>query len=146
MAQLLIEGGLSTGDGVLVPRALVAREVLPQMLRARGARVDVAPVYQTLPPPHAWVELALERLSAGEVDAVTFTSSSTVRNFIDLVRNSNRDQGTLLENVDFYSIGPITSATAREEGLSIAAEAEEYTIVGLVETLVKHRAVGAEGK
>ena len=146
VAQLLIEGGLSTGDGVLVPRALEAREVLPQMLRARGARVDVAPVYQTLPPPLAWVELTLERLSAGEVDAVTFTSSSTVRNFIDLVRNSNRDQGTLLENVDFYSIGPITSATAREEGLSIAAEAEEYTIAGLVEALVKHRAVDAEGK
>ena len=146
VADVLIEAGLARGDWVLVPRALEAREVLPRMLRARGARVDVAPVYRTVPPPRASVEPALSRMAAGEVDAVTFTSSSTVRNFARLARRLGPDGKALLEHLDFYSIGPITTATARDEGLSVAAEAEEYTIVGLVNAIVEHRAGRAKRK
>lgn len=146
VADVLIEAGLARGDWVLVPRALEAREALPRMLRARGARVDVAPVYRTVPPPRASVEPALSRMAAGEVDAVTFTSSSTVRNFVGLARGLGPDGKALLEHLDFYSIGPITTATARDEGLSVAAEAEEYTIVGLVNAIAEHRAVRAKRK
>lgn len=138
VAEQLIEAGLSEGDEVLVPRALEAREVLPCMLRARGARVDVAPVYRTVPPSRALVKPALLRIAAGEVDAVTFTSSSTVRNFVNLVRDVVPEYAELFNRLDFYSIGPITSATAHENEVPIAAQAETYTIDGLVEAIVSH--------
>lgn len=146
VADLLIEEGLEEGDEVLVPRAFEAREVLPRMLREHGARVDVAPVYRTVRPSRASAEPALAWLASGKVDAVTFTSSSTVRNFVDLVRGEGDAADALLQNLDFYSIGPITSATARDEGLSVAAEAEEYTIPGLVKAAVEHCAARAERK
>lgn len=140
VAGQLVEAGLSEGDRVLVPQALKAREVLTRMLREHGARVDVAPVYCTVLPSHASAQSALLHMVAGKVDAVTFTSSSTVRNFIDLVRSAQPGCGELLERLDFYSIGPITSATASEEGLPISAQAEAYTIEGLIEAIVQHRA------
>lgn len=140
VADLLIEAGLTDGDWVLVPRALEARDVLPRMLRACGARVDVVPVYRTVPPSRASAEPALASLIAGEADAVTFTSSSTVRNFVGLVRDVAPNPVEVLERLDFYSIGPITTTTARDESLRIAAQAEAYTIDGLVEAIVKHRA------
>jgi len=114
--------------------------VLPRMLRACGARVDVVPVYRTVPPSRASAEPALASLIAGEADAVTFTSSSTVRNFVGLVRDVAPNPVEVLERLDFYSIGPITTTTARDESLRIAAQAEAYTIDGLVEAIVKHRA------
>lgn len=118
------------GSRILLPRAEVAREVLPEQLRARGARVDEVPAYRTLPDESA-VDEARRRLEADEVDVITFTSSSTVRNFVELI-------GTRTGHARVASIGPITSATAREVGMEVAIEAEEYTVEGLVEAILRH--------
>ena len=118
----------TTGERVLLARAAQARDVLPEGLEARGYAVEVLPVYRTVtaaPDPQA---LALVR--DGGIDAVTFTSSSTVRNFVDLV-------GPLPDPAPpVVSIGPVTSDTARELGLTVSAEATEHTIDGLVATLL----------
>ena len=115
------------GARVLLARAEQARDVLPEGLGARGYAVDVLPVYRTVataPDP-----AVLERVRAGRFDAVTFTSSSTVRNFTD-------QAGPLPEPVPaVVSIGPVTSAAARDLGLTVAAEATEHTIDGLVDAV-----------
>jgi uroporphyrinogen III methyltransferase/synthase len=116
------------GEAVLVARAAQARDVLPDGLGARGYTVEVLPLYATRPaPPDDEVVAALH---AGRVDAVTFTSSSTVTNFCDAV-------GPLEHPPLVVSIGPVTSATARERGLPVDAEASEHTIDGLVARLVE---------
>jgi uroporphyrinogen III methyltransferase / synthase len=116
------------GEAVLVARAAQARDVLPDGLGARGYAVEVLPLYATRPaPPDDDVVAALH---AGRVDAVTFTSSSTVTNFCDAV-------GPLGHPPLVVSIGPVTSATARERGLRVDAEAREHTIDGLVARLVE---------
>ncbi|WP_080803584.1 uroporphyrinogen-III C-methyltransferase [Arabiibacter massiliensis] len=146
VAEQLFEAGVAEGDWVLVPRALEARDVLPRMLKARGVRVDVAPVYRTVPPARRSVEQGLARIVAGEVDAVTFTSSSTARNFAALMREHAGGEFAPPCGLSFFSIGPITSDTARELGFPIAAQASEYTVAGLVDAIVEHRAKRAEGK
>jgi uroporphyrinogen III methyltransferase / synthase len=108
---------------VLLARAEQARDVLPDGLRTLGYHVDVLALYRTRvaePDP-----AILDQVRRGQVDAVTFTSSSTVRNFVDLA-------GTLDPQPHVVSIGPITSATARELGLRVDAEATAHTIDGLV--------------
>jgi uroporphyrinogen III methyltransferase/synthase len=116
------------GQAVLVARAAQARDVLPDGLGARGYTVEVLPLYATRPaPPDDEVVAALR---AGRVDAVTFTSSSTVTNFCDAV-------GPLEHPPLVVSIGPVTSATARERGLHVDGEASEHTIDGLVARLVE---------
>jgi len=122
--------GVGGGSRVLLPRALEAREVLPDELRARGAQVDVVPVYRTVPGTGDPEVLA--RLRAGDVDAVTFTSSSTVRNFARLA------EGVDLTGVAVACIGPVTAATARELGMRVDVEPAEYTVPALVEALAAH--------
>jgi uroporphyrinogen III methyltransferase/synthase len=117
------------GERVLLARAEQARDVLPTGLEARGYAVDVLPVYRTVPAEPD--EAALARVRAGDVDAVTFTSSSTVTNFCDVVGALPDPQPLTV------SIGPVTSATAVERGLRVDAEADEHTIDGLVATLLK---------
>ncbi|HET6229137.1 MAG TPA: uroporphyrinogen-III synthase, partial [Longimicrobiaceae bacterium] len=114
---------------ILLPRAEVARSVLPDALRGRGADVVEVAAYRTV-PDGAEAESVRRRLAAGEIDVVTFTSSSTAKNFVDLA-------GTDLGGARVASIGPITSATARELGLTVDVEAEEYTISGLVAAVRK---------
>lgn len=130
VAESLLEALPAQGSGaeVLIPRAAEARDVLPDGLGERGYGVDVLPVYRTTraePDP-----AALELLRSGGVDCVTFTSSSTVTNFIDAVG----DLGDATPAV--VSIGPITSATARDAGLPPAAEATEHTINGLIHAVL----------
>jgi uroporphyrinogen III methyltransferase/synthase len=117
------------GKRILLPRAEVARSVLPDALRGRGADVVEVAAYRTV-PDGAEAESVRRRLAAGEIDVVTFTSSSTAKNFVDLA-------GTDLGGARVASIGPITSATARELGLTVDVEAEEYTISGLVAAVRK---------
>ena len=113
---------------MLVARAEQARDVLPDGLRAKGYDVEVLSLYRTVPVPAD--AAALEAVRGGDIDAVTFTSSSTVTNFSDLV-------GPLPDPPPLVvSIGPITSATARDRGLRVDFEAEEHTIGGLVRALV----------
>jgi uroporphyrinogen III methyltransferase/synthase len=127
-----LERGVGEGTKVLVPRALEAREVLPDTLRERGATVDVVPVYRTVLGNGGGS--VLERLADATVDVVTFTSSSTVRNFVELAKGI--DLADAMKSVLVASIGPITSDTARELGLTVGVEAEEYTIPGLVQAIV----------
>ena len=126
------------GRRVLIPRAQAAREILPEQLRARGAKVDVAPAYRTMVPEEAAGRVA-EAFSR-RPDWITFTSSSTVTNF---VRAAGKQ---VLEGVRIASIGPVTSGTVRSYGLTVDAEAQPYTIDGLVAALVRrHRGpTGAE--
>lgn len=116
---------------ILIPRAKEAPDLLPESLRARGALVDVVPVYETMIDESA-AEAARERLRAGEVDMVTFTSSSTVRNFLNLAGDAVPD------GLQVASIGPVTSQTARQLGLRVDVEAEQHTIPGLVEAVVSY--------
>jgi uroporphyrinogen III methyltransferase / synthase len=118
----------SAGVRVLLPRAEVARDVLPEGLRAKGYSVDVLPVYRTVPaePDPA----VLDRVRAGAVDAITFTSSSTVTNFCDTVGVKSDPAPPVV------SIGPVTSAAARARGLEVDAEADPHTIEGLVAALL----------
>jgi uroporphyrinogen III methyltransferase/synthase len=113
---------------VLVARAEQARDVLPEGLTERGYTVDVLPVYRTVraePAPEQ-----LERVRAGRIDAVTFTSSSTVTGFSDLVGPLPDPQPLVV------SIGPITSKTAADRGIRVDVEADPHSVDGLVDALL----------
>ncbi|HLW59684.1 MAG TPA: uroporphyrinogen-III synthase [bacterium] len=119
------------GARVLLPRALEARGVLPEGLRGLGAIVDVVPVYRTV-TERDQAPAVRRRLLDGEVDAVTFTSSSTVRGFVEVLGpEAPRVGGRAL----IACIGPVTAATARERGLPVGLVAREYTVPGLVAAL-----------
>jgi uroporphyrinogen III methyltransferase/synthase len=114
------------GARVLVARAESARDVLPDGLTARGYVVDVLAVYRTVavvPDP-----TVVASVRAGDVDAVTFTSSSTVTNFCDAI-------GPFEHGPTVVTIGPATSATARARGLRVDAEADPHTIDGLLDAV-----------
>ena len=129
--SLVARGGLS-GSRVLIPSAQDARDALPAGLRAHGAIVEVVPVYRTVPASIDLSWLAVE-LREGRIDAVTFTSSSTVRHFVDLVGRSAATSGRFAAAV----IGPVTAGTAREHGLADLLEAEPHTVPALVDALVR---------
>jgi uroporphyrinogen III methyltransferase/synthase len=114
------------GKRVMVARAAEARDVLPDALAERGAQVDVVPLYDTVAEP-----LDDGRRAALEAaDYVTFSSSSTVRFLIEAA-------GAFPDGARLVSIGPVTSATAREHGLTVDVEATRHDIDGLVEALVE---------
>ena len=125
-------GGLA-GARVLLPRARGARDTLPEGLRVLGALVDEIPIYETVRPPGDGGALAREIL-AGKIAAITFTSSSTVRHFVDLVGPSAATSGRFAAAV----IGPVTAHTAQELGIPVAVQAASYTVAGLVDALVQH--------
>jgi uroporphyrinogen III methyltransferase/synthase len=131
VAESLLEGFPAPGtpgERVLLARAEQARDVLPEGLGERGHTVDVLAVYRTVPAePEPRV---LERIRTGDVDAWTFTSSSTVDNFVDAVGTLPDLQPTVV------SIGPVTSQTARTRGLRVDAEADPHTIAGLVQAVL----------
>jgi len=125
----------ATNKRVLLPRALVAREVLPETLRAAGMSVDVVPVYQTVGALPERATQLRELLARREVDVVTLTSSSTVDALCELL---GADAAQQLEDVTLASIGPITTRTAEDHGLTVAITADESTSEGLVEALEAH--------
>ena len=120
------------GERVLIPRAKVAREVLPEKLREAGAEVIVPPAYESVPSSEGKEEVSL-RLQSGEIDCVTFTASSTVENFVGAF--GGREAARLLEGTRVACIGPITAGTARKHGIRVDAQAKEYTITGLIEAV-----------
>jgi len=128
-----IKDGSLAGKRVLIPRAKVAREVLPEKLREAGAEVVVPPAYETVPSSEGKEALAKE-LAAGRIDCVSFTASSTVENFVGAF--GAEEAARLLAGARVVCIGPITADTARGFGLGVDAEAREYTIPGLVEAVV----------
>lgn len=126
-----LKGAEVRGKRFLIPRAKVARDILPRSLEERGARVQVVEAYKTVRADIPAGEL--ERLLNPAPDAVIFTSSSTVTNFLDLIESAGLRK--ILERVAIGSIGPITSDTARQHGLKVSIEAADSTIGGLVEAL-----------
>ena len=125
------------GKRVLLVRAKVARDVIPDELRAAGALVDVVEAYETVVPEKSRVRLrALMKNAKRRPHIVTFTSSSTARNFAELLGNT---KARSLKNVQFASIGPVTSATLRELELPVAIEAREFTMGGLIRAIVLAR-------
>lgn len=130
MAECLVEEFRNLemrGMRVLIPRAQEAREVLPDELRLMGAEVNVVAVYKTLKPQGAEVERVRQLLSSHQLDAVAFTSSSTVRNFLELIGDKSLLRETLLA-----CIGPITASTLRESGLEPHIISREFTTEGLI--------------
>lgn len=123
------------GMRFLMPRAMVAREILPEKLREWGAQVDVVPAYQTVLPTENVSEVA-SLFKNGEVDCLTFTSSSTVSNFFNLFEK--QEILAHLKKTKIASIGPITADTARTFGLETAIMPSDYTIRGLVDAIISH--------
>ena len=143
IAESVIEalrGKIFKSSRVLLVRAKVARDVLPDELRKMGAQVDVIEAYETKVPVDSGRRL-LEVFAKPETrpHLVTFTSSSTASNFLALLGEKAQ---TLLQGVRLASIGPVTSATLRDAGFDPAIEATEYTMQGLVEAITQF----AEGK
>ncbi|HLW76353.1 MAG TPA: uroporphyrinogen-III synthase, partial [Bryobacteraceae bacterium] len=120
------------GAKILLPRAAVARDVIPVELEKRGAKVDVVEAYRTIPPKDA-SERAREAMEA-KPDWITFTSSSTVTNFVEVAGRK------ALGRAKVASIGPITSATLREFGVEPQVEADPHMIRGLIEAIVRESA------
>lgn len=126
-----------SGKRVLLVRAKVARDVIPEELRSAGAQVDVVEAYETIVPAKSKVRLrALMKDSEQRPHIVTFTSSSTARNFAELL---GIDKARSLGGVQFASIGPVTSGTLRELGMQPAIEAREFTMGGLIRAIVLAR-------
>lgn len=122
------------GKRVLWPRAAVVRPVLAKGLRARGAVVDEVVAYETVMPQTDGSSLR-SLLERGRVDAITFTSSATVKNFCALC---GAGAASLLRGVAVASLGPVTSQTARALGLTVAVEARTATVEALAEALVAY--------
>jgi uroporphyrinogen-III synthase len=128
---------------VLLVRAKIARDVIPRELRKAGAQVDVIEAYETVAPESS--ARRLKALLAGnrKPHAITFTSSSTVKNFVQLL-GLRSARAALKKPFPFHgvhtaSIGPVTSATLRELGLPVDIEASEYTMKGLVDAILGAR-------
>ena len=133
----LLERGVSLGTRVLIPRARVAREVLPEELRRAGAEVLVLPVYETRLAEAGREDMASAvraALEAGEVQYVTFTSSSTVENFFAMVAP---EQLRTYAGVRLASIGPVTAKTLEGYGFTAHIQPDEYTIPALARALAE---------
>lgn len=126
------------GKRVLLVRAKVARDVIPRELRKAGAHVDVVEAYETVVPRSSRKRLGSALQNPRQrPHVVTFTSSSTVRNFVALLGSHGRvaRAHTGLHGIRLASIGPVTSLTLRELGLRVDIAAREFTIPGLVEAI-----------
>lgn len=126
---------LGPGDRVLLPRAARTRDVLVVELARSGAEVTEVPAYTTARVEAGAARLR-EALARGEVDVVTFTSSSTARNFAELFTEAERRRW--LAGVVVASIGPVTAATAAEYGLETRIMPREYTIPALARAIVEY--------
>ncbi|MBA3002945.1 MAG: uroporphyrinogen-III C-methyltransferase [Desulfurivibrio sp.] len=130
LAASMVARGVQ-GCKVLLPRAKKAREVLPEILQENGAEVSVVPVYQNVRPKD--YDLVRQELAEGGIDMVTFTSSSTVTNFLEML---GPERDALLAGVKVATIGPITARTAEKAGLAIDLQPKTYTIPSLVESIL----------
>jgi uroporphyrinogen III methyltransferase/synthase len=128
-------GGVAVkGSKFLIPRAKKAREIIPETLRERGAEVTVATAYENVRPGND-VERVKKLLRDGKIAAVTFTSSSTVNNFVEMLGKS--EYKALMRHVTVACIGPVTAKTAEEYGMQADVMPKEYTIPALIEAMVE---------
>jgi len=121
------------GQKVLIPRAARARDVLPVGLKKMGAAVDVVTAYETVRSPRKKEELQ-KLLQERKIDCLTFTSSSTVTNFLAIMGRGF----SLPPAVKIACLGPVTAATARKAGLNVDIEQDEYTVTGLLQSLIQY--------
>jgi uroporphyrinogen III methyltransferase/synthase len=124
---------IASGSRVLLARAQVAREVLPELLAQAGVQVDVAPVYQARQPADIPAD-ARPSIESGQIDLLTFASSATVHNFAALVGREKFQE--LAQNAVVAAIGPITAATLQEYGITIQIQPEDYTIPALATAIL----------
>ncbi len=108
----------------------------PDELRKMGAEVDVVNAYVTIMPENRVADIS-KMLEAGEISMITFTSSSTVTNFMGMFGKNADQVKEWLKDIDIASIGPITSETAKRLGLKVTVEPESYTIDALTEAILK---------
>lgn len=135
------EGGLG-GRRVLFPRAEVGREVLPSALRAAGATVDLVAAYRTVPAePDPEVRV---RVAAGDVDVLTFTAGSTVKQFCALFDDA--ELARLQARAKVACIGPVAAETAREHGFDVVAVPSAYTVPDMVDALVEWRSLSRDAE
>jgi uroporphyrinogen III methyltransferase/synthase len=127
--------GAWAGKRVLFPRAAEGRDVIPDEMRRLGAHLDLVTVYRTVPSP-AGRERLRELLAAGGVDAVTFTSGSTVASFVSLLEPAQI--AGIAGRLVVACIGPVTAEAAREAGLPADALAKEATMPALADALEEH--------
>lgn len=146
VAEAILEGFKGNdleGKRVLLARARVARDVLPQGLKQRGAKVDVVEAYRTL-KPRGGAQRLRELLGRGGIDVLTFTSSSTVSHFVALLKREELER--LLQGLTIACIGPITSETAKRWGMEVHIEPREYTIPGLAKAIADYFSQRSEGE
>lgn len=137
LAQALIEKGMARKN-ILLPRAMKAGETLPEMLQKAGANVTIAPVYQNVPPKGRQERLR-EDLASGTISMITFTSSSTVKNFLTMVGAESEDEmQSFMQGIKIAAIGPVTAETVRENGLKVDVQPESYTIPDMVESILQY--------
>lgn len=137
LAEALIQTQVD-GNRILLPRALRASEMLPEALTDAGATVTIAPVYKNVPPQGRKDELR-EQLQSGSIDLVTFTSSSTVTNFLTMIdAGSTEELHQLLDKVKIAAIGPVTAETIRKHGLHVDIQPQRYTINDMVHAIVAY--------
>jgi uroporphyrinogen III methyltransferase/synthase len=128
-----LEKKVQVGQMVLLPRARGARGILPESIRQMGVQVDEVFLYQAVPSARI-SENTRNSIINGQVDLITFTSSSTVNNFVTMVGNQNI--GNIASQVKVACIGPITAETARQNGFTVDIVANQYTIDGLIEAIL----------
>ena len=122
------------GAAILLPRAKIATADLPNGLRKRGARVEEIPLYDTVKVENESRQIIEEALLTGRIDFVTFTSSSTVHNFLEMFPTRTAEE--LLTNAQVAVIGPTTAATATQHGVRVDIVAKEASIESLVEAIL----------
>jgi uroporphyrinogen III methyltransferase/synthase len=125
--------GKIQGQKVLLPRAAQARDILPAGLKKIGATVDVVTAYETVGSGQKKEELLVEIVD-NHIDVITFTSSSTVTNFLQIMGG----EFSLPQQIKIACIGPVTAATARQAGLPVDIMQDEYTMEGLVQSLIRY--------
>jgi uroporphyrinogen III methyltransferase/synthase len=123
------------GRRILLARAKEAREVLPKGLRKMGAVVDVVETHRTIKPKGGAARLR-QLLTDGGIDAITFTSSSTVNHFAGLLKQDELKK--LLKGIAIACIGPITARTAKRWGMKVQIQPKEYTIPALTQAIAKY--------
>ncbi|MEK6743624.1 MAG: uroporphyrinogen-III synthase, partial [Nitrospirota bacterium] len=128
-------GGQVKGMKFLIPRAKVARELIPEKLREKGAEVTVATAYENVRPATD-VDRVRKLFEEKKIAAVTFTSSSTVHNFVEML--GQKEYIKLVSGVAVACIGPVTAKTAEEYGMKVDIMPKDYTIPALVDAMVEY--------
>ena len=138
IAEAILEGFEKMairGRRILLARAKIARDVLPRGLKKMGAEVDVVEVYRTVKPKGGARKLR-HLLTEGKIDAITFTSSSTVNHFAELLKKE--DLKTYLKGILIACIGPVTARTAKAWGMKVTIQPDEYTLPGLTQAIAEY--------